>query len=74
MSDGAWLHLIPIGAILVLLVAAVLGNDRWLLPRLRPRPGQTWTRRDERISTLIAVGSMLGMIMGVLIALELSIG
>jgi hypothetical protein len=59
---------------LVLLAAAMLGGDRWLLPRLLPRPGQPWTKRDERISTLIAVGSMLGTIIGVLVALELSVG
>jgi hypothetical protein len=72
MTGMAWSHLVPIVALLVLLSVAVLGGDRWLLPRLLPRPGQAWTQRDLRISTLIAVGSMIGTIICVLIALELS--
>jgi hypothetical protein len=72
MTGIDWSRLVAILAILVLLSVAVLGSDRWLLPRLLPRPGQAWTQRDLRVSTLIAVGSMIGAIICVLLALEFS--
>ena len=73
MAGITWLHMVPITAIVALLSIGMFCSDRWLLPRLLPRSGQTWTKRDQRRSTLIAVGSMLGTIIGVLVALALSV-
>lgn len=62
---------IAILAILALFAATLLA-DKWLLPRLLPDPTRTWTPRDVRKATAIAIVGMAAASIYVLVVLALA--